>query len=261
MTDIFISYASADRPRVKPLVDALGQKGWSVWWDRTIPAGKTWDRVIEAALSDARCVIVLWSRDSVQSDWVRTEADEAKRRGILVPALLDEIDIPLAFKRIQAANLAGWSGMLPSAEFEELARAVSEVLSNTAPLALGPQTPISQPTSDRNANRQARFVSASVEWKKENEPNPNPRRWVVYIDNDSDAPITVEQVKVSSPSIELPIINWGPVRPKVSSDYELEESEFDPSGERPEVYVRFSDSYGQKWSLRRGVLRQIGGTH
>jgi hypothetical protein len=132
VNDIFISYASADRPRVKPLVDALQQQGWSVWWDRTIRAGRTFDRVIEAALKDARCVIVLWSRTSIESDWVRTEADEAKRRGILVPALIDDVEIPLAFRRIQAANLVGWSGALPSAQFDELALAVSEVLSSSA---------------------------------------------------------------------------------------------------------------------------------
>ena len=135
MTDIFISYTSADRPRVQPLVDALRLQGWSVWWDRTILPGETWDQVIEKALADARCVIVLWSRDSIQSDWVRTEADEAKRRGILVPALLDDVNIPLAFKRIQAGNLVGWSGALPNAAFDVLARAVSEVLARGAPLA------------------------------------------------------------------------------------------------------------------------------
>jgi formylglycine-generating enzyme required for sulfatase activity len=133
MSDIFISYANADRPRVKPLVDALQQQGWSVWWDRKIPIGKTWDQVIDEALTDARCVIVLWSRDSIQSDWVRTEAYEAKRRKILVPALLDDVRPPLAFRSIQAANLVDWHGTLPNAEFDELAVAVAEVLSN-APL-------------------------------------------------------------------------------------------------------------------------------
>ena len=131
MTDIFISYASADRPRVKPLVDALQQQGWSVWWDRTILAGKTFDRVIEAVLKDSRCVIVLWSKASVESDWVWTEADEGKRRGILVPAIMDDVSIPFAFRRIQTANLIGWSGGLPSDQYDELARAVSDVLSNT----------------------------------------------------------------------------------------------------------------------------------
>src|SRR5215469_133866 len=132
MTDIFISYASLDRPRVKPLVDALQQQGWSVWWDRTILAGKTFDRVIEAALKDSRCVIVLWSGASIESDWVLTEADEGKRRAILVPAMLDDVNIPFAFRRIQTANLVGWSGVLPNDQFSELARAVSDVLSNAS---------------------------------------------------------------------------------------------------------------------------------
>jgi hypothetical protein len=118
----------------------------------------------------------------------------------------------------------------------------------------------SQATTDGNANRQSRFVSTSVEWKRKNEPDPTPRRWVVYVDNDSDAPITVERVKVSSPSMELSIEGWGTVRPKFPSDYELAESDFDPSGDRPEVYVEFLDSSGQRWALRRGVLKHIGGT-
>lgn len=136
MSDIFISYASPDRSRIKPLVDEMHRRGWSVWWDRTIPPGKTWDQVIEAALTDARCVIVLWSRDSVQSDWVLIEAHHAKRRGILVPALLDDVVIPLAFSRIHAANLVEWNGVFPNAEFDELARAVTAVLPKHAPPAL-----------------------------------------------------------------------------------------------------------------------------
>jgi len=141
VSDIFISYANADRPRVEPLVDALQQQGWSVWWDRKILAGRTYDKVIEGALKDARCVIVLWSRDSIESDWVRTEADNGKKREILVPVLLDAVDVPLAFNRIQAANLVGWSGVLPSAQFDDLALAVSEVLSTSASSAPEPATP------------------------------------------------------------------------------------------------------------------------
>lgn len=59
VSDIFISYASTDHPRIKPLVDALMRQGWSVWWDRAIPRGKGWDEVIEAELNNARCVIVV----------------------------------------------------------------------------------------------------------------------------------------------------------------------------------------------------------
>jgi hypothetical protein len=116
VSDIFISYASADRPRAEPLVRALEQQGRTVWWDRSILPGKTWSQVIEAALADARCVIVLWSRESVRSEWVLAEAEEAKRRGILVPALIDPVSIPLEFRRMQAADLVNWPEPAPAAD-------------------------------------------------------------------------------------------------------------------------------------------------
>ena len=100
MSDIFVSYASKDRPWVLRLVRALERHGWSVWWDRAIAPGKTFDQVIEEALGAARCVIVVWSRTSVSSDWVKSEAAEGAGRHILVPVLLDEVRIPLAFRRI-----------------------------------------------------------------------------------------------------------------------------------------------------------------
>jgi hypothetical protein len=145
VSDVFLSYASADRPRVAPLVEALRTRGWSVWWDRTVAPGKTWDDVIESALADARCVVVLWSRNSIRSHWVLTEAEEARNRGILVPALLEDVTIPLAFRRIQAADLVDWSGGMPSSGCDELAGAVSEVLSSHAP------APVSTATAGRSA--------------------------------------------------------------------------------------------------------------
>ena len=79
---IFISYASEDQERIQPLVKALENKGWSVWWDRKIPLGKTFDEVIEEALDASNCVIVVWTKSSVRSKWVRTEAGEGEQRGI-----------------------------------------------------------------------------------------------------------------------------------------------------------------------------------
>ena len=82
MADIFISYSRKDLSRVGVLADALSDQGWSVWWDRQIPTGRTFDQVIAEALASARCVIVVWSEESIGSDWVREEADEGRRRGI-----------------------------------------------------------------------------------------------------------------------------------------------------------------------------------
>ena len=74
MSDIFISYATADRPRAAALAQALRTRGWTVWWDRVIPPGRQFDEVIDEALSGAGCVVVLWSKASAASTWVKTEA-------------------------------------------------------------------------------------------------------------------------------------------------------------------------------------------
>jgi hypothetical protein len=100
VSDIFLSYARQDLPRVRPVVDALKARGWSVWWDRTITPGKIIEHVIQEALDEAKCVIVLWSRNSVKSEWVTDEAREGREKGKLIPALLDEVAMPLGFTNI-----------------------------------------------------------------------------------------------------------------------------------------------------------------
>ena len=109
MSDIFISYASEDKNRVKSLAHALERKGWSVWWDRRIPAGKSFDEVIHEALRAAKSVVVVWSHTSVKSTWVKNESRSGLRRHILFPVmLLDEVEIPLEFEHLQAAHLMDW---------------------------------------------------------------------------------------------------------------------------------------------------------
>src|SRR6476659_10238667 len=90
--DVFISYASEDRPKVESLANALGSHGWTVWWDSQIPGGTSWREKIQEARREAKCVVVLWSTASVESDWVLTEAEEGRKRAILIPALLEDVE-------------------------------------------------------------------------------------------------------------------------------------------------------------------------
>src|SRR6185503_5520476 len=111
MTDIFISYANEDRERAAQVAQLLELEGWRVWWDRRIPAGRSWRSVLEDAVGDSRCMVVLWSKHSVKSPWVAEEAEEARRlEKTLMPVLIERVDPPLGFRAIQAANLIDWNG-------------------------------------------------------------------------------------------------------------------------------------------------------
>jgi hypothetical protein len=90
--DIFLSYSKKDKERVKTIVEKLQARDWSVWWDRQIPPGKTFDGVIQEALDASRCVVVICSKTSIDSQWVRTEANEAMKEKRLVPARIDELE-------------------------------------------------------------------------------------------------------------------------------------------------------------------------
>ena len=135
MAEIFISYASQDRDAARTLSERLVQHGHSVWWDRTILPGRAFDEVIQEALSAARCVIVLWSPHSVQSNWVKVEGEEAMARNRLVPVLIEAVAPPIQFRRIQAANLVGWDGAADHAEFQSLLAAIERLLAHPSDTA------------------------------------------------------------------------------------------------------------------------------
>ena len=144
MSDVFISYFHQDRPHAEVVARALEAEGLSVWWDRTIPAGRTFDQVIEEALNAAKVVMVLWSRGSVESRWVLNEAEEAAARNILVPVFIEEdVRIPLAFRRIQAANLVGWDGSHEAPVFHDLAASLAQRIGGRP--GSRPQQPMFEP--------------------------------------------------------------------------------------------------------------------
>jgi hypothetical protein len=110
MADIFISYASEDRNRVRPLAEALMSRGFNVWWDRSLAAGQDYTAIIEKELKVAKAVIVVWTRSSSASTFVRDEAGRARDEGRLVPVMFDRVDIPLGFGAFQAEDFTNWNG-------------------------------------------------------------------------------------------------------------------------------------------------------
>ena len=131
MADIFVSYASEDRGRVRGLVELLEANGWSVWWDRSLKPGETWPDVIERELSRASCVVVVWSNAAAGSHWVRLEAHAARQRGILVPVAIDPVLAPDEFTIYQTLDLQDYPSDAHELELVELAAAVGSQLRRT----------------------------------------------------------------------------------------------------------------------------------
>ncbi|MEI7748550.1 MAG: SUMF1/EgtB/PvdO family nonheme iron enzyme [Chlorobiaceae bacterium] len=133
MTDIFISYSHKDEYRVRPIIEELEKRGRSVFWDMHIPAAQTWHNYIGEALNTSSCVLVVWSRHSIISESVIEEAVIAKKRGVLVPVRIDDIDPPLGFSLIQSPNLSDWKNNSAHPAFQLLVDAIETKLSSSTP--------------------------------------------------------------------------------------------------------------------------------
>ncbi len=108
MADVFLSYAKEDQDTAASVVSAFEAQGLSVWWDDRLDPSQNWDRHIEQEIADAKAVVVLWTKSSVESEWVRIEANYAKENKKLLQIRLDDCAAPLAFSLLQRAELPGW---------------------------------------------------------------------------------------------------------------------------------------------------------
>lgn len=175
MANIFLSYASQDRPFAAAMAHLLAADGWTVWWDRDIRAGQQFARVIEAEVDNAQCIIVLWSHVSVLSDWVQAEAAEGMRRHILIPIVLGDVRLPLEFRRLQAISFSGDLSSL-SEEYASLRPSITALLGEpsrnpTVPLS-GPVAPRGKVSGPRNRSRAEGPPTTSP---LATEPVPGPR--------------------------------------------------------------------------------------
>jgi hypothetical protein len=101
MADIFISYARPDKAFAEGLARDLISKGYSVWWDANLVGADDFYEVILDALRRAKAAIVIWSRTSTKSRFVRDEARFAMHLEKLIAVRapnLDIYDIPFGFQ-------------------------------------------------------------------------------------------------------------------------------------------------------------------
>ena len=114
MADVFISYKSRMRPRVREMAAALEELGLTVWFDNQLEAGQSFAAVINAELSRARCVIVCWTPDAFAPEdgseisWVEAEASIARDRKVIVPVMLERVALKAPWNMFHTERLMDW---------------------------------------------------------------------------------------------------------------------------------------------------------
>jgi hypothetical protein len=68
--DVFISYARPDYDTAQRVARTLALINLKAWWDDRIELSQGWEEVITTNLAAANSVLVLWSKNSVESEWV-----------------------------------------------------------------------------------------------------------------------------------------------------------------------------------------------
>ena len=110
MSELFISYGRKNRDIVEPIVTLLKELGVVAWMDSGIQAGERYRREIRSQLKDAKAVLVCWSPEALDSDWVDYEADIALEYGTYVPVLLAPCALQPPFSSFQTPDLSKWNG-------------------------------------------------------------------------------------------------------------------------------------------------------
>ncbi|MFM9864366.1 MAG: TIR domain-containing protein [Micropepsaceae bacterium] len=130
--DVFLSYARDDQAIAQRFAAALEREGFRVWWDAALRTGEAYDEVMEGALRSARAVVVLWSKKSVESRWVRAEATLADRNKTLVPCMIEACERPMMFELTQTAALSHWQGAADDPDWLSFVADVKVKLSGAA---------------------------------------------------------------------------------------------------------------------------------
>ena len=129
---VFLSYSRADQKQARSILHALEAAGFQVWWDALLEGGERFSRTTEAALENARAVVVLWSKTSAASHWVQDEAARGRDSGRLVPVSLDGSLPPLGFGQFQAIDVSRTAGKPNSEPMRKLVRAVAALHGRSA---------------------------------------------------------------------------------------------------------------------------------
>ncbi len=140
MSYIFISYSHSkiDEPLVIKLREWLDSHRYEYWWDDQLDSEVSYYKALTEKVNGASCVIVIWTSNSVQSDFVLDEAGRARKAGRLVPIAAKTFDV--------AEILVGFGSfhVIRFDQMDKLAGRLSKL--GIEPQSITSQSPRSAPT-------------------------------------------------------------------------------------------------------------------
>jgi TIR domain len=177
VSDVFISYARADQAIACSLADDLKAQGYSVWWDTELLAADDFNDEIRAALSKAGAVIVIWTKASINSRFVRDEARFALDQQKLISTKTADVylhQLPFGFQGQHTENVFHRDQIVraieklrikthPSVGVGQFAKASKEVRYEfvTAPSALYKHS-----KAEAYVNRSNRITRTFAKWRQ-----------------------------------------------------------------------------------------------
>ena len=93
MADVFISYSKTYADVTRRLAGELEALGLTIWWDTELVAGESYRQRIQEEIAKARAAIVIWTPDSINSEFVISEASRAHAQRKLIQVRTSDVEI------------------------------------------------------------------------------------------------------------------------------------------------------------------------
>lgn len=84
MSDVFLSYAHGDQETAERIENALSAAGISVFWDRDVRPGESWEDTLVHAIASCRVFVAVFSERANVSPYVAREVELAVNRGLTI---------------------------------------------------------------------------------------------------------------------------------------------------------------------------------
>lgn len=195
MSYVFLSYSREDLESAARLKQLLADEGIDVFWDQDLLFGEDFRVIIQDRLEGAACVLVLWCKSSVNSDWVPKEAEEGRKRRTLIEVRVEDCTPPLPFPVNHAADMTQWAQGKGDANIRRLLTSVTKRVSAKTP----PEADMSLAAPRRNQDvTDAHLALIHVCWRSRRHdkifPSCEMYRWDVCLYGSKQALNRVDKV-------------------------------------------------------------------